>query len=442
VLFLFDVLSFPSTSAAQSYKDLYNFDNTHGCDPTRPGLLSEGRDGNLYSTVWCGGTYNVGVVFRITPSGSQTVLYNFDYVHGTNPAGGLTLGTDGNFYGVTPGGGANNFGTIFKITPNGNLTTLYNFTGSSDGNNPGSPPVQASDGNLYGTTSTGVGYKITHAGLFTTLGSTGHGSSNPIIQGSDGKFYGANLYGGDFGLGAVFNFTPDGTATTLHSFGATDGNMPECILVQLGNGYLYGTTALGGTLNGGVVFRMTTQGVTTTLHNFDPTTSLDGNIPPVGMVLATDGNFYGVAAYGGTLGYGVIFKITSTGDYSIVHNFDLTNGGNPFSTLTQHTNGKIYGMTISGGPIGMGVVYSLDLGLSPFVKLLPTSGRVSNSIGILGQGFRGTTAVSFNGTAATFTVKSSTYMTAVVPPGASTGFVEVTTPSGTLMSNTKFRVTH
>jgi hypothetical protein len=111
-------------------------------------------------------------------------------------------------------------------------------------------------------------------------------------------------------------------------------------------------------------------------------------------------------------------------------------------TPIQHTNGILYGDTLLGGDLNnTGVFYALNLGLKPFVSLLPTSGKVGATVEILGQGFTGTEAVSFNGTAAKFTVVSNTYMTAVVPTGATTGLVTVTAPKATLQSNKKFRVT-
>ena len=391
----------------------------------------------MYGTTPCGGSNGIGVVFKITPSGMLKVLYNFDYVHGEVPYGGLTLGTGGNFYGTTIGGGAG-FGTIFKITRSGSLTTLYSFTGGTDGNNPVAPPIQGADENFYGTSS-GTAYKISPSGTFAVLGSIGAGSG-PLLQGADENFYGTTLYSGRSGLGTVFKITPKGIVTIVYNFDGTHGQSPECLLTQSGNGNLYGTAAGGGSNNGGVVFKLTPLGAITVLHNFDPNDPLDGNTPPVGLVQATDGNFYGVASNGGTAGYGVIFKITSTGTYSILHNFDSTNGALPFSTPMQHTNGKIYGLTFSGGTSGDGVVYSLDLGLGPFVRLVSISGNVGKTVEILGQGFTGTTSVSFNGAPATFKVVSATYLTATVPSGATTGFVTVVTPSGTLTSNKKFQV--
>ena len=156
-------------------------------------------------------------------------------------------------------------------------------------------------------------------------------------------------------------------------------------------------------------------------------------------MLGTDGNFYGTAS-GGTAFNGVVFRISPSGTYSVLHEFDGSHGSRPMVTLTQHTTGILYGDTEIGGSFNDGVFYSLDAGLGPFVSLLPYSGKAGISIEFLGQGFTGATAVSFNGTAANFAVISDTYLTAVVPNGATTGFVTVVTPGGTLTSNKEFHV--
>jgi len=157
-------------------------------------------------------------------------------------------------------------------------------------------------------------------------------------------------------------------------------------------------------------------------------------------VLATDGNFYGTTEGGGTSSLGVVFRITPGGQYSIIHNFDNTTGAYPSAGLLQHTNGKLYGFAGEGGTYNFGTFFSVDLGLNPFIGLVSDSGKVGKSIDILGQGFNGTTAVSFNDTSAKFKVVSGTYLTAVVPAGATTGFVTVSTPGGKLKSNKKFQV--
>ena len=125
---------------------------------------------------------------------------------------------------------------------------------------------------------------------------------------------------------------------------------------------------------------------------------------------------------------------------STLHSFDLTDGANPFGGLVQDTNGTFYGTTPVGGTSTDGTVFSLAVGLGPFVETLPTSGKVAAAVTILGTNLTGTTGVSFNGTAATFTVVSSSEITTTVPSGATTGKVQVTTPGGTL-SSVVFRVT-
>ena len=264
-----------------------------------------------------------------------------------------------------------------------------------------------------------------------------------LIQGNDGSFYGETAGGGSSSnctdnCGTVFKVGPLGVFTVLHSFDGTDGYGPEGGLVQATDGNFYGTTSVGGAHSDGTVFRITPEGVLTTLHSFDGT---DGSNPDGGLVQATDGSFYGTTYGGGANGDGTIFKITPGGTLTTLHNFDGTDGAGSESGLLQATNGAFYGTTYAGGASGDGTVFSLSVGLGPFVAFVRNSGNVAQTVEILGQGFAGTTGVSFNGTPATFEVQSDTYLTATVPAGATTGLVTVTTPSGTLKSNKKFRVT-
>ncbi len=174
-LFAVAVLLLTVATASPSHAQfsvLHNFGTKSGdgTNPSYSGIVAQGRDGNMYSTTGNGGTFNLGTVFKITPAGTLTVIYNLDGPHGSEPYGGLTLGTDGNFYGTAFGGGKFGYGTVFQITPGGTVTVLHNFA-STDGSNPHAPPIQGTDGNFYGTTQTGgtnvyygTVYKITPSG--------------------------------------------------------------------------------------------------------------------------------------------------------------------------------------------------------------------------------------------------------------------------------------
>jgi uncharacterized repeat protein (TIGR03803 family) len=237
--------------------------------------LIQGSDGNFYGTTGANGTSDDGTVFKITAGGTETVLHAFPKTgtDGQIPYAGLIQGSDGNFYGTTYFGGSNGFGTVFKVTPGGTETVLYSFAGGSDGEHPYAGVIQGSDGNIYGTTyqggTSGYGtvFKVTPGGTETVLYSFSGGSSdgaNPeagLIQGSDGNFYGNTYGGGASNLGTVFELTASGTETVLHAFagGSSDGANPTANLVQGSDGNLYGSTAAGGAGNDGTFFKVTLQ---------------------------------------------------------------------------------------------------------------------------------------------------------------------------------------
>jgi uncharacterized repeat protein (TIGR03803 family) len=206
--------------------------------------------------------------------------------------------------------------------------------------------------------------------------------------------------------------------------------------VQASDGNFYGAAGQGGANGYGTVFMITTQGTMTTLHSF----SASDGATPNQLVLGTDGNFYGTTISGGTNTDGTVFKITPRGVFATLHSFAKSDGADPFAGLVQATDGKFYGTTSFGGSKNDGTVFRLDVGLGPFVKTLPTAGRLGAGVKILGTSLTGARSVSFNGVAAAFTVVSASEITTTVPTGATTGTVHVTTPGGTLLSNLVFQV--
>jgi uncharacterized repeat protein (TIGR03803 family) len=244
-------------------------------------------------------------------------------------------------------------------------------------------------------------------------------------------------------LSTIFRATGQGELTVLHTFSGTDGLDPWGPLVQASDGNFYSTARDGGSGGFGVVYRVTPDGALTDIFNFDNKKSALGLSPLAGVVQATDGNLYG-AASGGTRS-GILFQLSPTAKYSVLHDFTGPDGANPYNSLFQHTNGTLYGATYEGGTskcFTCGVVYSLNVGLGPFVRLLPpeSSGRVGARIGLLGQGFTGAATVSFNGVPATFEVASDTYLIATVPRGANSGPIMVSAPRGTLTGDRPFTV--
>ena len=313
--------------------------------------------------------------------------------------------TNGNLYGTTSNGGTNGVGTIFRITPAGAFTTLRSFDLGTDGGSPqGAKLVQATNGNLYGVTNAG----------------------------------------GAQGFGTIYRITPAGALTLLHSFDfSVDGaDLFNNGLVQASDGNFYGTTFTGSTNGQGVVYKMTPAGAVTILYRFCAQPNcIDGAGPFAELVQGTNGNLYGSTAIGGVNGTGTIFKITSAGALTTLYNLTADDTEGPYGALLQSTNGTFYGTLRLGPGTHQGSVFSFAAGLGPFLKTLPGSGKVGAIIIILGTNLTGTTSVSFNGTPATFTVVSNSQIKATVPAGATTGKVTVMTPGGTRTSNTPFRVT-
>src|SRR5208282_5107073 len=330
-----------------------------------------------------GGAHNDGTVFTITSSGTLTRLHSFHGTDGTNPCGALVQATNKNFYGTTCCGGAG-YGTVFRITLSGKLWTLYKFNNGTNGGNSNAGLVQATDGNLYGTTvnggsggcgdGCGVIFKKTLGGRLTTL-HTFEGSDGwrpyGLIQAADKNIYGITSSGGANGYGTVFAITTAGTFTSLYSVCAqtncSDGASPLGTPVQATDGNFYGTTAGGGTNGYGTIFKITSGGTLTTLYSFE---GADGKAPWAGLVQGSDGNFYGTTSGGGANGDGTIFSITSAGTLTTLHSFDGTDGADSNGALVQGADGNFYGTTQLGGTHKKGTVFSLSVGLGPLKRNL------------------------------------------------------------------------
>jgi uncharacterized repeat protein (TIGR03803 family) len=425
-----------ASAYAQTVSTVYNFKTASGSYP-RAVMPTQGRDGKLYGTTSSGGAYGFGTVFGIGTGGSGGPIHSFDSTDGKSPIGGPLLGTDGLLYGATQSGGPANTGVLFKITTPGVLTQLTYFPSDSNGVVTGSP-IEDSSGNLYGGRLDALyEYSGSYSTIYTMSEFYGTEVQGPVVQTTDGSLYVAAYAAGSFGCGSVIQLTTAGVLQSTYDFDCVTGANPSGPVLEGSNGNLYGVTLLGGTHASGILYELAPGGVFTVLYNFG-VSKTDGEYPIGALTQGTDGNLYGVTEEGGSSNVGSLFEYAlSTSKYSKLYSFP-GKSGLPETAPFQHTNGKFYGTIYAGGTAGDGRLYSLDMGLSPFVALVNNSVAVGGTIEILGQDLKGATSVTINGLSATFSVESSTFMTATVPAGATTGPVVVTTPSGSLTSNRNF----
>ncbi|MBN3949992.1 MAG: hypothetical protein HWQ38_27390 [Nostoc sp. NMS7] len=243
--------------------NLWNFNGTNGAKPA--GRLISGSDGNLWGITSAGGVNNKGTVFKIPLTGGvPTVVVNFNGINGATPLARLQLASDGNYYGTASAGGATNKGVAFKLTPPGVITS-YSFSGAN-GQSPQAGLIESAKF-IYGTTSLGGAsnkgaiFKIPLGGGTPVLvasfnGSNGANPTAALTKGTDGNFYGTTSTGGANNKGAIYRLT-GGTLTLLFSFNGTNGATPQSTLIQLANGAFYGTASTGGGSGQGTVFKFT-----------------------------------------------------------------------------------------------------------------------------------------------------------------------------------------
>src|SRR6266852_4597320 len=464
VLVMFAAVAVPAQAQTPTVLHSFNNGTTDACAPR--GNIVQGRDGNMYGGgAACGaGGSGGGAIYKISPSGAESMFFNFPPQWSNCGGAGLTLGSDGNFYGACEGGNpATGMGSIFRLTPAGGFTDLHDFTGVNGDSLPVYPPIQASDSNFYGVSGNEVQvcgnvYRLTPAGVYTNLHTFVFNSechSSNLFQASDGNLYGT-LADCEVvqGAGCVYKISTSGVFKEIHDFAFTTGQTPCTGLIQGKDGKLYGATQQGAANGNGNIYKMTTAGVATDLHDFNNATdaSCVNNVgPPVNLLQVADGNFYGVNPAYGPNGNGSIYKLTSANVFSaFLFPNPPVDGALPSSTLIQNTNGLVYGTTPGGGggsggcpQVCQGTFFSVATGDKPFVSLEPTekTGYVGAKVGMFGQGFSSASVVKFGGVAATsVTLSGATYLTAVVPAGAHTGPVTVTTGTTTLTSPQTYKV--
>jgi len=303
---------------------LYAFGNQEG-DGVGPSVNVHDRMGNHYGRTISGGANSAGTVFKLSPDGTETILYSFcsrkNCSDGEQPNDNVIMDKRRNLYGTTQAGGKYGQGEVFKVTQAGTEKVLYSFTGGSDGGYPVGGLLRDGAGNLYGTTDSG--------GDTTEWGS---------------------------GCGVVFKLARDGTETVLHVFedNGSDGASPEAPLIMDANGNLYGTTEAGGTHGYGTVFEISSSGTEMILYSF--ANGSDGGQPLSGLMMDTSGNLYGVTFGGGQsgcfyyIGCGVVYKLAPDGTETTLYAFKSgSDGGNPYGTLITDSRDDLFGATTDEG---------------------------------------------------------------------------------------------
>jgi uncharacterized repeat protein (TIGR03803 family) len=269
-----------------------------------------------------------------TAASAQTfrTLIDFNQTDGEQPLSPVVQGTDGNLYGTTVLGGSSstiyyNGGTVYQMLPGGTINTLYNFCSRDSSCTDGSEP----QGNL--------------------------------LPGRHNDFYGITVSGGAYAAGTVFEITQGGVLTTVYDFCAlrncADGEVPT-LLVEGIDGNFYGTTSSGGLFDHGTFFKITPAGALTTLSSLKS----GADYPNVGLMRTSDGDFYGTFS-GGVGNHGAIIRITPAGKLITVHAFCLqgfpcSDGADPFGTLLQADDGNLYGTTSFGGTDNFGTIFKID----------------------------------------------------------------------------------
>jgi len=384
------------TSASTTYAPLHDFFVQNAHYPYS-GLVLSPNDGRYYGTTQSGGAFGNGTVYRIDPAGKLTILVHLlANTTGGMPSAGLTLGSDGSFYGVTGLGGLHGRGTLFRMTPSGSVTVLHHFH-FAEGSGVEARLTQGKDGAFYGVAlaggaaNQGTVFRCTNAGSLTVLhhfvGPDGAKPLGALWQDAAGILYGTTELGGDFDQGTVYKLSATGAGfTTLHHFGL-DGSRPTAGVVPGPGGLLYGTTFFGGLVNYGIVYRISPAGAFGVVHQFAAGESANPYAP---VTVGADGMLYGVTTSHGTFAAGAVYRIDpSTGAYAPLHDFEGmgagTTGGDALGELVIAPDGALVGTTYFGGDADGGTVFRVDAGI-PTARDVTGDVTLSRTVTNLGGG--------------------------------------------------------
>ncbi len=383
---------------AQTFTVLYSFSGSDdGSGPS--GSLVQDASGNLYGTTLSGGTYNYGVAFKLDTSNNETVLFNFNpgNSRGANPAYGLIMDKEGNLYGPAEAGSPKGGGLLWELSPTGKEKVLWDFGGCLGCRKPSDPEgrlLMDASGNLYGVTALGgvkgkgpeceyygcgVVYKLDTAGKLHVLhaftgGTDGGSPFGALLQDAQGNLYGAAITGGrscpqfsTLGCGTVFKLAPDGKFTVLHTFtGGKDGAGPYGGLVMDNAGNLYGGATVGGNSNCydgcGTLFKISADGKFKVLYTF---TNAPAGYPVGNLVMDDKGNLYGETGGTNTNSfYGTVFELSSAGKMKVLHVLNGSpDGADPAGGLIRDSADNLYGVAYQGGTgcldVGCGTVFKV-----------------------------------------------------------------------------------
>ena len=329
---VFKVTPNPDGSWAEAV--LYSFTGSEGYEPWSTPVFDTA--GALYGTTMYGGAYDYGTIYKLTPnpdgSWAQSVLYSFTGGADGNQPYTLAFDKTGTLYGTTWYGGTYGYGTVYTLTPNpdGSWTqsVIHSFTGGKDG-----------------------AYLLRDCGLTFD---------------SAGNFYSAAMNGGAYGYGVTFELTPKSGGgwkeKVLHAFKGHPATTPQFAPIFDGAGNLYGTTSAGGPQDAGTIYKLTPTSdgkwIYKVIHVFNGRNGHD----PLWIKFDKAGNIYGTTYWDDADGYGVVFKLAPNPDGSwketILHRFKGSDGGQT-EGLVLDAAGNLYGLTAYFGANGAGVIFEI-----------------------------------------------------------------------------------